>query len=175
MAGGTDNNQLKAEADDTVAVVTAMDTETATEMATETATVATAMTKMPRQLWCIDNSDADDASGLCLAAKDCTIALAFPLWPLPTPPLPLLPPPLPPPPPPLLCWNVGGNGNDEDKDGSSGDGEDNNNGGNSGCVGGCTPLFSCQVCMQRCSKNWLTTATWGLPERSFQDEPTNCI
>ncbi len=24
-------------------------------------------------------------------------------------------------------------------------------------------------------KNWLTTAYWGLPERSFQDKPTYCI
>jgi hypothetical protein len=41
-------------------------------------------------------------SGICLAAKDCTVASAFPL-------------PLPPPLPPLpVCQNVGGNRNDND-------------------------------------------------------------
>jgi hypothetical protein len=44
----------------------------------------------------------DDASKICLMAKDCTVTSAFPL------PPPLLPPPL-----LLLCQNVGYNGNND--------------------------------------------------------------
>jgi hypothetical protein len=60
-----------------------------------------------RQQWHIGDSNRDDTSGMCLAAKDCTIILAFPLpLQLLLLPLPLLPPlqplPLPPPPPPPL-------------------------------------------------------------------------
>jgi hypothetical protein len=42
MGGGTDNNELKAAAEETAAVVMATETEMATEMET-----VTAMTKMP--------------------------------------------------------------------------------------------------------------------------------
>jgi hypothetical protein len=65
-------------------------------------------------------------------ARDCTVPSAFPLTPLPPPP-PLL----------SLFQIVGGNGNNDDKDYDIGGsvGGDVDNCGNSGCVGGCTPLF----------------------------------
>ncbi len=85
----------------------------ATETAIGTEMVTATATKMaPTPTTGINNIKSDNASRKCLAANDCTDALAFPL----PPPLPLLP-----------CGNVGSKWDNDNGDGGSGniDNEDN--------------------------------------------------
>jgi hypothetical protein len=143
-AGGTGNNQLKLKSavEDTVVGATATETAIAMEKMMLTATSKALVPSMAHQ-----HSDKDDASGMCLTAKDYTVAWAFPL---------LLPLPLPLP----LCQNSGGSSNNSNDDGSSGSGggrggiggsggsggsggDNEDNGGLSGCVSGCVPLLFC--------------------------------
>ncbi len=164
MAGGTDNNQLKAEAK----------TRWRWQQQWRQRRWHRQQRRWP-QRWCIDDSGKDDTFGICLAEKDCNIALAFPFL-LPLPPPPLLPPPLSPP----LCQNVGNNGNDY---------YDNNKEKTmmgrlcvlvvrvvyAGCVSAACPCYFGRLPCICAPKRWQTTAYWRLPERSFQDKLTHCI
>jgi hypothetical protein len=78
-----------------VALATAMETAMVIETATVPATTKTSKPMIANQ----GQQQGQHIWGICLAAKDCSVASAFPLP--PPPPLPLPPPPLPPPPPPL--------------------------------------------------------------------------
>jgi hypothetical protein len=95
---------------------------------------------------------------MCLAAKDRTVVLAFPL---------LLLPPL------LLCCNVSSNGEDNDND----------DGGSVAATKTPTatavvwvvacPCFFVKFASRCAQKHLLPTAKWGLPERFFQDKPNH--
>ncbi len=101
----------------------------------------------------------NDASRMCLAAKDHAVVLTFPLPLLPPPPLP-------------LCQNVSGSSNDENNNGGVSVGGDKDTGGNSGCVGDCTALFFCYAPPQRYSKIMANNGKVGIARKSFQDKPS---